>query len=263
MAAPALYTVLDAIVACGVDNATMFNGNTAAERVATDIFDDDFSTCMDKDLKELDDDLKSYSTLTVAQGQIRLQPGIKKRLRAFIQWSRDRIRVGDDPATMPFPVGDTAALIQRMKDHSAYIKNSSTTSETAKPTTFSSTTKWTDWEPVFHNFLRAMPGRNGVPLAYIIREDDNPHIDNNASMLDNYTTGAPHTGEAFDLDSTCVHTYIMNFIQGNANAEAKILGVIDQRDGRAAYKRLKDNYEGVGINAVAITEAEAKTLMQR
>ena len=70
MAAPAAFTVLDAIIACGVDNAIQHNGNTAAERIATDIFNDDFQTCMDKDLKELDDDLKSYSTLTVAQGQI-------------------------------------------------------------------------------------------------------------------------------------------------------------------------------------------------
>ena len=101
------YTVFDAIVACGVDNATRFNGNTAAERIATDIFDDDFSTCMDKELKELEEDLKSYSTLTANQGQIRLQPGFKKKIRAFIQWSRDKIRMGrshllsHSPSTTP------------------------------------------------------------------------------------------------------------------------------------------------------------------
>ena len=255
MAAP--FTVLDAIAACGVDNAILFNGNTAAQRVATDIFDDDFETCMDKDLKELDEDLKSYSQLTLAQGQIRLQPGIKKRIRAFIQWSRDMIRVGDDPTTIAFPVGETAELIKRMKDHAAYVKNSSSISETAKPTAFTDKIKWTDWEPVFHNFLRALPRRNGVPLAYVIRESDTPSVVDGAPMLENYITGAPHDGEAFVIDSANVHTYIMNFIQGNANAEAKILGVLDQRDGRAAYKRLKDHYEGVGINAIAITEAES------
>ena len=79
----------------------------------------------------------------------------------------------------------------------------------------------------------------------------------NANMLENYTTGAPLIGETFNIDSANVHTYIMNFIQGNANAEAKILGVLDQRDGRGAYQRLKDHYEGVRINAIAIMEAES------
>ena len=255
MAAP--FTVLDAIVACGVDNAARFDGNTAAQRIATDIFDDDFQTCMDKDRKELDEDLRSYSQLTIAQGQIRLQPGIKKRVRAFIQWSRDMIRIGNDPTTIEFPVNDTAELIQRMKDHTAYVKNSSTISETAKPTAFTEKTKWTDWEPVFHNFLRAVPGRNGVPLAYIIRDDDTPYTVAGAPMLDNYITGAPHDGEAFAIDSANVHTYIMNFIQGNANAEAKILGVLDQCDEHEAYKCLRDHYKGVGINAIAIMEAES------
>ena len=60
-----------------------------------------------------------------------------------------------------------------MKDHAAYVKNSSAIAETAKPTTFTETTKWTDWEPVFHNFLRAIPGRTGVPLSYVIRENEN------------------------------------------------------------------------------------------
>lgn len=228
----------------------------AVERIATDMFDDDFQTCMDKDLKELDDDLRSYSTLTIAQGQIRLQPGIKKRIHAFIQWSCDRTRMGKDPETMAFPVNDAQELIQRTKDHAAYVKNSASISETAKPTAFTETTKWTDWEPVFHNFLRAVPGRNGIPLSYVIREDNNPSFNANASMLQNYITAAPHEGEAFEVDSSNVHTYIMNFIQGNANVEAKILGVLDQRDGRGAYQRLKEHYKGVGINAIAIMEAK-------
>ena len=66
------FTVYDAMVTCGVDTTVTFNGSNKAQRIATDIFDDDFHTCIDKTIKEINSDLKDYSQLTVTQGQIRL-----------------------------------------------------------------------------------------------------------------------------------------------------------------------------------------------
>ena len=36
------YTVANAIFICGVNNRMLFNGTTQAERIAGEIFDDDF-----------------------------------------------------------------------------------------------------------------------------------------------------------------------------------------------------------------------------
>jgi hypothetical protein len=47
-------TVLNALIACGVDNVTLFLGETQAQRIADDIFDDTFTSCMDVTFKELD-----------------------------------------------------------------------------------------------------------------------------------------------------------------------------------------------------------------
>ena len=63
------YTVKDTMVACGCDDHISFNGQTVAERIATDIFDDDFESGVDISYSNLYEDLKSYSTLTVANGQ--------------------------------------------------------------------------------------------------------------------------------------------------------------------------------------------------
>ena len=103
-------TVVDAMELCGVP---------LAERaiLATNLFGDDFETCKDKSMEELDSDFKTYSDLTVAQGQIRLQPGIKRKIRAFIQWCRDCYRMDIDPATETFPVADASELIRRYKTH--------------------------------------------------------------------------------------------------------------------------------------------------
>jgi hypothetical protein len=48
---PVISTVYDAMVACGVNDAGDFNGDTPAVRIATDLFGDDFATCMDKSLR--------------------------------------------------------------------------------------------------------------------------------------------------------------------------------------------------------------------
>ena len=47
MAAPPALTVLDAMIACRVNNTNMWEGNTPAQRIAQDIFDDDFQSCID------------------------------------------------------------------------------------------------------------------------------------------------------------------------------------------------------------------------
>jgi hypothetical protein len=52
------WSVLDAIIACGVDNDALFMGETQATRIAEDIFDNVFSSCMDLTFKELDDHFK-------------------------------------------------------------------------------------------------------------------------------------------------------------------------------------------------------------
>ena len=78
MAAAGIFHVNQTMVACGCDNTISFNGMTVASIISTDIFDDDFKSCIDKSYKKLDEDLKSYSVLTIANGQIRLNPLIKK-----------------------------------------------------------------------------------------------------------------------------------------------------------------------------------------
>ena len=100
----AILTVRDAMIACGIHNVALFIDKTQAQRIAEDIFGDLFTSCMDVTFKELDKHFKTYSDLTVPQGQIRLRPGTRKNAKAFVQWTRDKICLGRDPSHNPFPV---------------------------------------------------------------------------------------------------------------------------------------------------------------
>ena len=240
-------------MACGIPLVPAFNGLTPPQRISAAIFNDEFVSVIDVTFEEVDATLKTYSQLTLAQGQIRLDPLIKKRIKAFIQWMRDRIRMTEDPAASVFPVTDTAILIRRHATHKLFVERASKVKE---PETFTSLTKWTDWYPTFRNYLREIPGRNGVPLAYIIRgnipPDRTPHND----FIEEYVRTAPLHGEAYTMDNSRVATIIRGLIVGNETAETKVQSNADQQNGRAIVLSLNELYAGSGLYAIDLVRAE-------
>ena len=254
--AAAPHTVREALALCGIDNVTIFNGQTRAERFAAEVFGDDFATGIDKSYDELQDDFKSYSSLTVAQGQIRLNPGVKRNLRAFLQWCKDQHRKGLNHASSPFPLANVALLLRQEQTQATFEKKSKSIIESAKPNRFTNDTKWDDWKPIFQNFLRSIPGRDGVPLSYIIRTNASPDPTPHMDFLDDYVAMAPLNGISFNADAKEVHTYIVKFISGNSNAEAKIQAHLDQCNGRIDFIALLEHYEGIGVHSVDILKAD-------
>ena len=82
-----------------------------AKRIATNIFENDFNQSMEKTVDELEEYFKSYSILTVIQGQIRLNPATKRNARSLLQFTKDRLRLVEDPAQVQFPIFNVTELI--------------------------------------------------------------------------------------------------------------------------------------------------------
>ena len=80
-------TITDALITCGVISDTtglIVNGNNEAEMIASDVFNENFNTCVDIKFSQLEDNWKTYSRLIVAEGRIRLIPRTKVNSRAFV-----------------------------------------------------------------------------------------------------------------------------------------------------------------------------------
>lgn len=252
-------TVTDALTLCGVlvDTANaVWNGMNAAERIAGEVFNDNFNTCVDISFSELEDSWKTYSSLTVNEGRIRLRAGTKVNIKAFVQWTRDQTRTSIDPASVPFPVGTRNALMDRYYTHRQWLDDAQGMTKTAILKNFTEKMKWIDWKSTLVNFLQSQPGRNGVPLSYVVRDNLAPLQVQNVSFLDDYVDRALLTGRAFATDASKVHTYIVRLISENSVAEQKILPFKDQSHSRVDFNALKDFYEGVGANVKAVLEAE-------
>ena len=174
-----------------------------------------------------------------------------------MQWVCDEFRVGRNPADTPFPVEDRNNLLERYNTHKQWLDDAEIMAKSAMPKEFTEKMKWAYWKGTLINFLKSQPGRHGVPLSYVICENDTPIIRDNANFLDDYVDQAPLNGHAFTSDASKVHSYIARLLTGNPVAEQKILPHKDTSNGRIDCNALKEYYEGVGANAKAVLSAEA------
>ena len=251
------FDVRGALALCGVDDAQVFQERTAAQRISNEVFLDDFNVCMDKTYEELKDELKIYSRLNLAEGRIRILPGVQNRIRAFMQWTRDCIRQDLDPTSLLFPVGDVSNLLYRNETHDSFVRRSKTLSEAAKPATFTKDVRWEDFQPNLVAYLRLIPGRNGQPISYVVRDNIAPDRAGRPDFLDEYVSTAPLHGASYATDNATVHTIIQHLIAGNEEAESKVITLQGTGNGRGCYIALKEHYQGVGVLAMDVTTAES------
>ena len=99
----------------------------------------------------------------------------------------------------------------------------------ASPGPLVSEKKWTDWEPKFANYLSTITGMNGVPLPYIIR--DNDALDRTSTLPDfseECIACTPLTDVGLQVDDKSVHQSIVCFTTGQTS-EAWISPVLKEK----------------------------------
>lgn len=253
----AMSSVHDAMISCGVDNtaAHAFNGSTQAARVATEVFFDSFNIVAKKTMEQLDSEWKTYASLTLANGKIALNPGIKNRIRAFVQWTRDEFRHGRDPAQTAYATGNEAQLLERMREHDKYITEAAQLAPDAKPEQFNNDDDWEEFDRKFQGYLRLRPGSNGVPLLYVIRPNEVPDPTPRNDYLDEYINSAPLHGQTYITDNRKVLVLLQALIK-HERALSVIVTSNTTSDGRGVYFGIKEHFEGSGIMQTKVTNAE-------
>src|SRR5210317_1451190 len=163
--------------------------------IASEVFADDFSLVMVKSPTELNDEFNHFANLTIQNGRLSIGPSIRRNVKAFIQWGRDKIRMGRDPTTTPFPVAIAIMLTNRMKMHDDYVAQAKLYSEQSKPRPFTNETNWDDWNVTFVAYLRLLPGTNGVPLSYVVDDRRAEWLGSTGSRYSKCLPHSPKLGE--------------------------------------------------------------------
>ena len=193
--------------------------------------------------------------ITIVQGKIRLNPHQKNKIKAFTPWVKYHYRLVIDPTRLSFLDTHTAELLIRVNTHQLFVYKSYTISKAANPVRLTKQVKWEYWAPTFINYVRYIPGRDGVPLKYIIGSNDLPDLTPNKVFLDDYVKNATLMGESFTIYASEVHTFIVNLISQNEESEYVIKVHEDKIDGRKDWKALKSHYEGIGKYSNDITKS--------
>ena len=243
------YTVETAFIACGFPQAR-------AEKVASEFFNDNFLSCKNTTRNDMKDAFKALAGMTIAQGGMKFTPMQKNYIQTFCYWVKHQYRMNRELTAIRFPFTRITEIKLKANIHAQYIERHETIASAAKPKEFTKDMKWDDWYPSFLNYLRIIPGREGIPLQYVIRTRDMPTFEPMNNYLDEYIDRAALTGDAFNGDAAQVHVYIVSFIAGNDEAESAIKVLENERNGRKDWIALKEHYQGIGVFTTDVVQAE-------
>lgn len=214
---------------------------------------EDFRHLDEKDIRSMAEDFGKRSQ---ANGRINFGLGRVKRLIGVMHWVQDCYRASDEPIHENFSMevlNEALGLAQVRKSDLELV---STNSKAAEPGKFKDERKWPEWEKAFTNYLAVIPGVNGVPLSYVIREKDIPDDgDEYDSFDERLVKRAPLTGQYFKADTKRVHTLLLGFLQGE-NTESWIRSMSKYQDGRKDMIALRRHYAGEGNSTRRIADAK-------
>ena len=129
----------------------------------------------EKDVTELS---TSFSRQTSANGRIDFGIHQTKKLIHLVHWVQDDVRTSYNASINRHDSDSTLAALTvtrvRAEAQKQIREKSDVKAKEASPCPLVSENKWTDWEPKFTNYLSTITGMNGVPLSYVIRDNDAP-----------------------------------------------------------------------------------------
>ena len=236
-----------------------FRNDVQRTSLIADAFEsyDDIKMLTEKDITTMASD---YSSRTVADGRIIFGTRRTKALKAYILWIRDFYRVSGTPTIVgKSEVTFKAALsiaVDREDVRKTMRSQTPIQAPLASPGPLESEKQWKHWEEKFYNFTRLHIGSNGVPLSYVLRENDAPDVTGTYTDFVSKTIKcAPLTGEHYVADTATVFHMIVSFTTGLPSGDW-IKNTIRYADGRRSMKALKDHFAGEGNTTRTLAEAE-------
>ena len=218
----------------------------------------DLATMKEKDVRDL---AESYSRRTAADGRAIFGLRRIRYMIGLIHWVQDFGRVGEEPTLEGV---ENAEQFKTMLDE-AYQRadvrkiekdQSDTVSKAADPGKFKDERKWPEWEPAFTNYLSTIPGVNGIPLSYVIREVEEPdRTTDHPGFNERAIACAPLVGTNFQADARRVHQLLKSFLQ-TETAEQWIKPLARRQSGRDDMIALRNHYSGEGNTSRRIAQAE-------
>lgn len=217
----------------------------------------DVSSLTHKDVSDLG---KSFATRTQNEGRFYFGINRTKKMKALTDWAEDFGRINKEPTTVGMDREGFLADIETSRQRAAIRRSDTEKAEAhakeASPGKLTSEREWDKWESKFENQLSIMHGVRGVPLLYVIREDEEPSAEATfETFIEESIAKCPLEGPKFEADSKTVHQMVVSNTTGE-NSEQWIRPLKKHSCGRRDMQALRAHYRGEGNQSRRVTDAE-------
>ena len=207
----------------------------------------DVKVMTEKDVSAL---VTDFANRNQANGRVHIGSRKAKRLKGLLHWVQDFYRVSREPSIVGLNEESFLEALENAIERAQVRKSmkdaSDTTTKAADPGPFKSGKEWKEWEEKFTNLLNCIMGVSGVPLSYVIRDDENPdHDGDHPNFINEKIACAPLGGEYYRADSLAVHNLIISYTTGQPSGDW-IKDVIRHSNCRRSMKALRDHFGGEG-----------------
>jgi hypothetical protein len=212
---------------------------------------EDFRYLTEKNIRDMADEFGKRSQ---QNGRIIFGLG-RTKLIGIMHWIQDCYRTSDIPNHNNFNEQALAEAQSRAFVRKSDIDLVDTNTKAADPGKFKDERKWPEWEKAFINYLSVIPGVNGVPLSYVVREAAEPEDGAEYETFnERQTARAPLDGQYYIADSCQVHNLLTGYLQGE-QSESWIRDIARYQDGRHDMTALHRHYAGEGNSTRQIGDA--------
>ena len=205
----------------------------------------DIKMLNEKDISSMSVD---WASRTQQNGRIHFGIRRTKLLKALVHWVQDFYRISSIPSIEHMNKDKFLSELHRAI-HRAEIRHNmkdASTNDESSPGMLENERQWKQWEEKFVNHLRCQIGSNGVPLSYVIRENDEPNNDGDfPDFITQTIECAPLDGEYFKADRLTVFNLIVSFTTGQPSGDW-IKSTIRSSNGRKSMKALRSHFAGEG-----------------
>jgi hypothetical protein len=218
---------------------------------------EDLKVLNDKDVSAMASD---FGGRTANNGRINFGTRRTKSIKATIHWVQDFYRVSECPTIVGLNEHTFKSQLERALARAEIRKTldgkSSTTSKAADPGPLKTEKQWKEWEEKFINYTRCQLGANGIPLSYVIRENQDPDVSgNHPDFVSKTIACAPLKGEYYDADKLAVFNMVVSFTTGQPSGDW-IKDTLKYADGRRSMKALCTHFAGEGNASRNVAEAD-------
>ena len=115
--------------------------------------------------------------------------------------------------------------------------------------------KWDCWVVDLESNLKMIVKAQGIPLSYVIRENDVPYQTERDTWEEKAVLSVPLTGRLYKQDNLTVQNIILRNIADASDAFTYAKPYIKKDDVRADIKALRSRYENVAMQDQYVSEA--------